>query len=55
MEFSIATKNDFEQLASLRRDFRMETGEECAAMSKEEFITKCVVVNFPGILLGRLD
>ena len=42
MKFRIADKSDFEQLANLRWDFRMESGEEKAAMSQEEFIKKCV-------------
>lgn len=42
MNFRIAQKSDFEQLANLRWDFRMESDEEKAAMSKEKFIERCV-------------
>ncbi len=42
MEFRIATRKDFGQLANLRWDFRMETGDEKAAMSREDFVEKCV-------------
>jgi GNAT superfamily N-acetyltransferase len=42
MNFRIANKSDLEQLANLRWNFRMESGEEKAAMSREEFVEKCV-------------
>ena len=42
MKFRIANENDFETLANLRWDFRMETGEERAAMSREKFVEECV-------------
>ncbi len=38
----MANTDDFEQLANLRWDFRMESGEEKAAMSREEFVKECV-------------
>jgi GNAT superfamily N-acetyltransferase len=42
MNYRIAKQEDFEQLARLRWDFRMESGEEKAAMSKAEFVEKCL-------------
>ncbi len=42
MNYRIAGPSDFKQLANLRWDFRMESGEEKAAMTREEFICKCV-------------
>jgi GNAT superfamily N-acetyltransferase len=42
MNFRIADKSDFEQFANLRWDFRMESGEEKAAMSREKFVKRCV-------------
>ena len=42
MNFRIAEEKDFEQLAKLRWDFRMESVEEKAAMPQEEFIDKCI-------------
>lgn len=42
MNYRIAKEEDFEQLAILRWDFRMESGEEKAAMSKPAFVKKCV-------------
>lgn len=42
MNFRLANSNDFEQLANLRWDFRMESGEEKAATSREDFVEQCV-------------
>lgn len=42
LNFRIAEKSDFEQLANLRWAFRMENGDERAAMSQKEFVKKCV-------------
>lgn len=42
MNFRLANKEDFEQLANIRWDFRMESGEEKAAMSREDFVAECI-------------
>ena len=42
MNYRIAEPSGFEQLANLRWDFRMETGEEGAAMTREDFILRYV-------------
>ena len=43
MKYRIAQEDDFEQLAKLRWDFRMESGEEKAAMSRSEFVSECML------------
>ena len=42
MNYRLANQEDFEQLAELRWDFRMESGEEKASMSKAEFVKQCI-------------
>ena len=42
MNYRIAEPSDFKQLANLRWDFRMESGEEKAAFPRGEFVKKCV-------------
>lgn len=42
MNYRIANESDFEQLANLRWDFRMESGEEKAAMKRKYFVEQCV-------------
>jgi GNAT superfamily N-acetyltransferase len=42
MIYRLADENDFEQLAGLRWDFRLEDDGEHASMSKPEFVEKCI-------------
>ena len=42
MIYRLADESDFEQLAGLRWDFRMEDDGEHASMGKVEFVARCV-------------
>jgi hypothetical protein len=53
MNYRMATDEDLMQLAELRRDFRMEGGDELPAVSKPEFVEVCGSFLERGLESGR--